>query len=296
MTIQQQDGTPVHLPVMVSEVLSYLRILPDGVYLDGTIGLGGHAKHILSTLHTGRLVGIDRDEEALELCRSYLPASSPVSLFHAAYDDFPSLLSQLGITEVNGILLDLGLSSYQLGSPERGFSFRADGPLDMRFDPSADFTAAGLIAESSERELADILYKYGEERHSRKISRAIKKMPAIRTIGDLNEAVRRATPPAQRHKSLARVYQALRIAVNKELDHLANFLNIFFDHLAVGGRVVILSFHSMEDRMVKQRFRALKQAGVANVLTKRPITPTDDEIQENSRAKPTKLRALERIV
>ena len=295
MTIQPQDGTPVHIPVMVSEVLSYLRILPDGVYLDGTIGLGGHAKHILSTLHTGRLVGIDRDEEALELCRFHLPASSPVSLFHAAYDEFPSLLSQLGITKVNGILLDLGLSSYQLGSPERGFSFRADGPLDMRFDPSADLTAADLIAESSEQELADILYKYGEERHSRKISRAIKKMPAIRTIGDLNEAVRRATPPAQRHKSLARIYQALRIAVNKELDHLDNFLNIFFDHLAVGGRVVILSFHSMEDRMVKQRFRALKQAGVANVLTKRPITPTDEEIQENSRAKPTKLRALERI-
>ncbi|NQV37879.1 MAG: 16S rRNA (cytosine(1402)-N(4))-methyltransferase RsmH [Candidatus Marinimicrobia bacterium] len=295
MTIQQQDGTPVHLPVMVAEVLSYLNILPDGIYLDGTIGLGGHAKHILSTLQTGRLVGIDRDEEALEICKKHILASSPVSLFHTAYDEFPSILSQLGITEVNGILLDLGLSSLQLGTHERGFSFRNEGPLDMRFDSSADGTAADLIANSSEEELANILYEYGEERHSRKISRAIKKMPVVQTIGDLNEAIRRSTPPAQRHKSQARIYQALRIAVNKELDHLTNFLDIFFNHLAIGGRVVIMSFHSLEDRMVKHRFRALKQEGVANVLTKRPLTPTEEELRENSRAKPTKLRALERI-
>ncbi len=295
MTIQQKDGTPVHLPIMVAEVLSYLKILPDGIYLDGTIGLGGHAKNILPILRTGRIVGIDRDEEALEHCRSHFHASSPVSLIHASYDQFPSILSQLEIPQLNGILLDLGLSSFQLDSPRRGFSYRKDGPLDMRFDPTEGLTAAELIAQSTEKELADIIFEFGEERRAYRISHALKRMPAVETIGHINEAVRQATPPAHRHKSLARVFQALRIAVNQELDHLTNFLEIFFDYLTVGGRIVIISFHSIEDRLVKHRFRELKQTERAHVLTKKPVTPSETELMNNSRSKPAKLRALERI-
>ncbi len=295
MTIQKQDGIPIHSPIMVSEVLSYLNILPDGVYLDGTIGLGGHAKHILSTLRTGRLVGIDRDEEALDICRSNFHASSPVSVFHAAYDDFPSILSSLGIRELNGILLDLGLSSLQLDSPIRGFSFRNDGDLDMRFDSSTGKSASEVIAESSEEELANILYQYGEERQSRKIARSIKSMGTMKTVADLREAIRRSTPPSFRHKTFARVFQGLRIVVNDELNRLSRFLSIFMDYLALNGRIVILSFHSLEDRMVKHQFRSYKQDGRAAILTKKPVVPNSEEIELNSRAKPAKLRALERI-
>ncbi len=296
MTATYQDGYPIHQPVMVSEVLSFLNILSDGIYVDCTVGLGGHASHILASLSSGRLVGIDRDEEALEYCKTFLPASSPITLVRQSYAQLPHILRQLKIAKVDGILLDLGLSSYQLNHPERGFSFRSDGILDMRFNPrNGTPTAAQLIHYTSESDLADIIYRYGEERNSRRIAGSIKKAALMETTSDLNEAVRRATPPANRHKTLARVYQALRIAVNNELEELETFLDIFPPFLNINGRIVILSFHSLEDRLVKHAFRSLAKSGYGEILTKKPIRPTDGEIRENPRSRPTKLRSLRRV-
>lgn len=291
------SGTGEHIPVMLPQVISYLNIHPNGVYLDGTVGLGGHAKAILSSLNgTGRVIGIDRDEEALEVCRRTIPASSPVALFHGRYDQFPAYLSEMGIQTVSGMLLDLGLSSLQLDSPSRGFSYRNDGPLDMRFDTTSGLSAADLIPRLSESELADILFQYGEERQSRRIARTIKAMGNLQTIADLNEAVRRSTPPAQRHKTLTRVFQALRISVNQELEHLVNFLASFIDYLEIGGHLVVLSYHSLEDRLIKVRFKELSKIGAVSILTRKPLQPDADEIQSNPRARSAKLRVLERIL
>jgi len=287
-----------HVPVMVSEVLEYLNLQPNGTYLDGTIGAGGHATQILDQLSDkGKLIGIDRDAEALEICDNLFGASArPLSTHQSSYHNFPAILKLLGINEVNGILLDLGLSSMQLDSDSRGFAFESEGKLDMRFDGNTGETAAELITRSSEQELADLIYQYGEERHSRKIARSIKNFSNLSTVADLKEAVRRSTPPQQRHKSLARVFQAIRIAVNGELDKLAAFLDSFIDYLSIGGRVVIMSYHSLEDRMVKHTFRSLKQSGKVKVLTKKPIVSSEDEQAHNRRSRSAKLRAAERIV
>lgn len=295
-TEQLQGNQFTHIPVMVEETLDHLITDPNGIYLDGTIGLGGHATHILNTLSTsGRLLGLDRDEKALAICNKKLSGSGAFSCHYASYDRFPDIIHQEGIQQVNGLLLDLGLSSFQLDTPSRGFSFNYDGELDMRFDPSSHTTAAELIHRSSTDELADIIYKYGEERSSRKIARSIKRMLPMTTVAHLKEAIRRSTPPNYRNKSLARVFQALRIAVNDELQRLDNFLNSFIDHLSIGGRIVIISYHSLEDRMVKQRFRALYKEDKLNILTKKPLPPTKEEIANNRRARSAKLRAGEKV-
>ena len=295
--VSQEHSLP-HIPVMVSEVMEYLNLQPKGIYLDGTVGAGGHATQILNRLSSqGQLIGIDRDAEALQICENLFGASArPISVHQSSYHKFPDILNRLGISKVNGILLDLGLSSMQLDSDSRGFAFESEGQLDMRFNGNSGETAAELISRSSDNELGNIIYQFGEERHSRRIARSIKNFSNLSTVADLKEAVRRSTPPQQRRKSLARVFQAIRIAVNGELEKLASFLDIFFDHLAVGGRVVIMSYHSLEDRMVKHAFRSLKQAGELKVLTKKPITPSEDEQAENSRSRSAKLRAAERIV
>ncbi|MCH7762557.1 MAG: 16S rRNA (cytosine(1402)-N(4))-methyltransferase RsmH [Candidatus Marinimicrobia bacterium] len=291
-----QESSPEHIPVMVHEVLELLITDRDGIYLDGTVGLGGHATHILNTLSaSGRLIGLDRDEKALAICNERLSHSCAFSCLHASYDLFPKILQSEKISVVNGILLDLGLSSFQLDSPSRGFAFKTDGDLDMRFDTSAGQTAANLIASTPEKALADILYNYGEERLSRRIARAIKKMDSMNTVADLNEAVRRSTPPNHRRKSLARVFQALRIAVNEELTRLQHFLNSFIDYLAPHGRIVVLSYHSLEDRMVKHSFKDLAKNKLVSIITKKPLPPTQKEQTENNRARSAKLRAAERI-
>lgn len=291
-----QESSPEHIPVMVHEVLELLITDRDGIYLDGTVGLGGHATHILNTLSaSGRLIGLDRDEKALAICNERLSHSCGFSCLHASYDLFPKILQSEKISVVNGILLDLGLSSFQLDSPSRGFAFKTDGDLDMRFDTSAGQTAANLIASTPEKALADILYNYGEERLSRRIARAIKKMDSMNTVADLNEAVRRSTPPNHRRKSLARVFQALRIAVNEELTRLQHFLNSFIDYLAPHGRIVVLSYHSLEDRMVKHSFKDLAKNKLVSIITKKPLPPTQKEQTENNRARSAKLRAAERI-
>ena len=296
MTMPQDYNQP-HIPVMLSEVTQYLNLQRDGVYLDGTVGAGGHATQILDHLSShGRLIGLDRDAEALDICNDRFGASArPISTHQKSYHQFPEILQELGVPEVNGILLDLGLSSMQLDSDMRGFAFESEGNLDMRFNGDTGETASDLISQLSEKELTEIIFQYGEERHSRKIARSIKAMKSMTTVADLKEAIRRSTPPQQRHKSLARVFQALRIAVNGELDKLKSFLDSFVDYLSINGRVVIMSYHSLEDRMVKHTFRALKQAGKLNVLTKKPIIPSADEQAQNSRSRSAKLRAAERI-
>ncbi|MDP6628408.1 MAG: 16S rRNA (cytosine(1402)-N(4))-methyltransferase RsmH [Candidatus Marinimicrobia bacterium] len=296
MTMPQDYNQP-HIPVMLSEVTQYLNLQRDGVYLDGTVGAGGHATQILNHLSShGRLIGLDRDAEALDICNDRFGASArPISTHQKSYHQFPEVIQELGVPEVNGILLDLGLSSMQLDSDMRGFAFESEGNLDMRFNGDTGETASDLISQLSEKELTEIIFQYGEERHSRKIARSIKAMKSMTTVADLKEAIRRSTPPQQRHKSLARVFQALRIAVNGELDKLKSFLDSFVDYLSINGRVVIMSYHSLEDRMVKHTFRALKQAGKLNVLTKKPIIPSADEQAQNSRSRSAKLRAAERI-
>ena len=292
-----QEQPYSHIPVMVSEVLTYLNLHPNGTYLDGTIGAGGHATQILNQLSAnGKLIGIDRDAEALEICSNHFAASAhPVLLYRSSYHQFPGILKKLKISELNGMVLDLGISSMQLDSDSRGFGFETEGKLDMRFDEDTGETAAELISRLSEKALADLIYQYGEERHSRKIARTIKSIKQLTTVADLKEAVRRSTPPHQRNKSLARVFQAIRIAVNGELDKLAIFLDHFNDYLSIGGRIVIMSYHSLEDRMIKHRFRSLKQSGKLKVLTKKPILPSEVERSHNRRSRSAKLRAAERI-
>ena len=293
-----QESSYQHIPVMPIEVIDYLNLQPGGIYLDGTIGAGGHATEILAQLSLeGKLIGLDRDAEALEICKDRFSASAhPILTYKSSYDDFPKILSQLGISKLNGILLDLGLSSIQLESKTRGFSFNSSGDLDMRFDKDSPLNAAKLISKYSEKELSDIIFQFGEERRSRKISRFIKSSKSLLTAADLKEAVRRATPPQKRSKSLARVFQAIRIAVNNELDKLSKFLDLFIEHLSDGGRIVIMTYHSIEDRMVKHAFRSLKQSGRLDILTKKPIIATAKEMKKNNRSRSAKLRAGEKVI
>ncbi len=296
MSTSDSASRQSHVPVMLTECIGWLKIQASGIYLDGTIGLGGHATAIHSLLNRqGKLIGTDLDEEALNTTAERFAASSPpVSLHHAPYSHLPQILQKEGLPAVNGILLDLGLSSLQLDSAGRGFAFSTDAPLDMRFGSRAKKTASDLIRTTREADLADLIYKYGEERRSRPIARSIKRMDSMATTGHLREAIRRATPPKQRDRTLARVFQALRIAVNGELEKLERFLSEFIDYLTVGGRIVILSYHSLEDRLVKHTFKRLAAEGRLTILTKKPQRPTEEEVQTNRRAKPAKLRAAER--
>ena len=297
MNLESSQDAPLHIPVMTEEVISLLEIIPDGIYVDGTVGLGGHATRILDQLSPrGKLIGIDLDEEALQYCNQTLATSSShFSLIHNTFDQLPRILSKLEINDVNGILLDLGLSSDQLNSEKRGFSFSGSGPLDMRFDRTNRRTAADVVNKLSESELADIIFTYGEERRSRFIAKKINQVRPLITVPELTEVVRSCTPPNYRNRTLARVFQALRITVNDELEKLETFLKHFINVLAFGGRVVIISFHSLEDRLVKQNFRQLSENGLLKILTKKPLRPSIDECATNNRSRSAKLRAAERI-
>ena len=293
-----QEKLNAHVPVMSTETIKYLNPKSDGIYIDGTIGAGGHANQILSMLSPkGKLIGIDRDEEALKICeKRFSSFKNLVSLHHTSYDNIKKILDELGIQKVDGMLLDLGLSSLQLNSESRGFSFKKNGRIDMRFDKNQDTTAADLIKSLSESELADIIFQFGEERRSRRISRAIKQSPKLLTTNDIKEAIRKSTPPHHRNKTLARVFQAIRIAVNDEIDKLIQFLKVFINYLNIGGRLVIISYHSLEDRLVKKTFRSLKEEKKVILLTKKPLTPQKSEINENNKSRSAKFRALESMV
>jgi 16S rRNA (cytosine1402-N4)-methyltransferase len=290
-----------HVPVMTAEVLEHLRPERGGVFVDCTVGLGGHSRALLEGGAT-RVIGLDRDLDALARARETLaPWIDRVELVHADYRSLETVLDRRQLVHVDGALADLGVSSLQFDDPGRGFSFQRDEPLDMRMDRSADDTAADLVARSTERELADAIFQYGEERFSRRIARAIvdaRRDAPVRTTGRLAAIVRRAIPRRGplRIDPATRTFQALRIWVNRELEGLDTFLEAAIRRLRAGARLVVIAFHSLEDRIVKHTLRALEQRGAGiKVLTKRPIIPGDDEIQRNPRARSAKLRAAERL-
>ena len=294
--------TAVHVPVLTAEVLRQLRPEPGGVFVDCTVGLGGHTRALLDAGAT-RVIGLDRDEEALAQARATLSAfADRVDLVHADYRTLEDVLDGRGVERVDGALADLGVSSMQFDEPGRGFSFQRDEPLDMRMDRTSATTAASLVAGSTEQELADTIYAYGEERFSRRIARALvaaRREAPIDTTGRLAAIVRRAVPTRgyQRIDPATRTFQALRIWVNRELDGLDRFLEAAVRRLRVGARLVIISFHSLEDRIVKHTLRTLAQgqSAVLKVLTKKPVVADEDEVQRNPRARSAKLRAIERL-
>ena len=292
-----QDSALTHVPVMSSEVLTYLDIKSNGVYIDGTIGPGGHAIQILNNLGKhGKLIGIDRDEDALKICNKNCSSSSSLlSLFHSSYNKINTILTKEKISSVNGIILDLGLSSNQLNSRSRGFSYRSEGNLDMRFDFTQGKKASDIIKSNNIEKLTKIFKKYGEERFSYRIARSIKEMKDMKTVNHLKEAIRRCTPPKNRDRILARIFQSLRIAVNDELEILQDFLLKFVDFLSPNGKIVIISYHSLEDRLVKHQFKHLSNNGLLKILTKKPIRSSEKEINNNRRSKNAKLRAAEKV-
>jgi 16S rRNA (cytosine1402-N4)-methyltransferase len=291
-----------HTPVLTAETLLYLRPERGGLFVDCTVGLGGHAKALLEAGAT-RLIGFDRDVHALAIARETLaPWTDRVELVHADYRSLDHELERLGVQGVDGVLADLGVSSLQLDSPDRGFSFQRDDALDMRMNTTEGATAADLIAQATETELADAIYQFGEERFSRRIARAIVDARAetpITTTGRLAAVVRRAVPRRgySRIDPATRTFQALRIWVNRELEELDRFLGDAARRLLVGARLVAISFHSLEDRIVKHTLRALGQGGdvALQVLTKKPVIAGESELQLNARARSAKLRAAERV-
>jgi 16S rRNA (cytosine1402-N4)-methyltransferase len=292
---------PAHEPVMVAEVVTLLAPERGGVFVDCTVGLGGHSRALLNA-GASQVLGLDRDEEALRIASEALAAfGDRVELVHADFRDLNHVLDDRGIARVAGALADLGVSSMQLDGEGRGFSFRRDEPLDMRMDRSAGPTAADLVAKAGEEDLANIIFQYGEERYSRRIARAIvaaRRTAPVRTTAQLADIVRRAIPRRgyQRIDPATRTFQALRITVNRELEGLETFLIDASRRLLRGARLVVISFHSLEDRMVKHVFRALERGEAAlRVLTKRPLEPGEDETAQNPRARSAKLRAIERL-
>jgi 16S rRNA (cytosine1402-N4)-methyltransferase len=287
-------GSPRHYSVLLSESLEYLAIRPDGIYVDLTAGLGGHTKAIAQQLTSGLLLACDRDGESLQWAAIQAePFKDRIRFFHGAFSDLPQALKQYGISAVDGVLADLGVSRFQLSSAERGFSLMEDGPLDMRMNRSEGVTAADLVNGMSERALADLIYQLGEERRSRRISRAIVRARPILTTGRLAQVVEEAVPRTGRLHPATQTFMALRLAVNRELEELGGMLRIVPEHLRSGGRWVVLTFMSLEDRLVKGSFRSLAQAGKARLLTKHVVKPTTEEIAANPASRSAKLRALE---
>jgi 16S rRNA (cytosine1402-N4)-methyltransferase len=289
----------VHVPVLVDEVRALLQPERGGTFVDCTVGLGGHARMLLDDGAT-RLIGIDRDTDALAVAGAALAQyGDRVSLVHADYRELASVLDAVGVTEVAGVLADLGVSSMQLDREGRGFSFRRDEPLDMRMDRTRGETAAQLIDGVSEQELADVIYRFGEERRSRQVARAIVQARPIATTGRLAEIVRRAVAARgwQRIDPATRTFQALRIWVNGELDGLDSFIGAAVSRLQVGGRLAVIAFHSLEDRVVKHTLRDLARGEAARVrvLTKHPIVAGEAEAAANPRARSAKLRGAERV-
>jgi 16S rRNA (cytosine1402-N4)-methyltransferase len=288
--------------VLVAEVVAYLAPARGGVFVDCTVGLGGHARALLEAGAT-RVIGLDRDAEALaEARRTLAPFADRVELVHADYRDLGAVLDARGVDRIDGALADLGVSSWQLEADDRGFSFRRDAPLDMRMDRSTGPTAADLLRTASEGELAEVIHRYGEERHARRIARAIvaaRRRAPIRTTGELAAIVRRAVAARgwRRIDPATRTFQALRIWVNRELEGLDRFLEAVVERLRAGGRLVVIAFHSLEDRIVKHTLRALARGAGARVrvLTPRPIVASPDEVRRNPRARSAKLRAAERL-
>jgi 16S rRNA (cytosine1402-N4)-methyltransferase len=292
---------PLHEPVLVAETVTILEPARGGLFVDCTVGLGGHSRALLEA-GASRIVGLDRDPDALAAAATALAEyADRVALVHADYRDLDRVLDARGIERVAGTLADLGVSSMQLGASGRGFSFQRDEPLDMRMDQTSGKTAADLLRDVEEEDLANVIFQYGEERYSRRIARAIvhaRRTAPVASTSQLAELVRRAIPTRghQRIDPATRTFQALRIWVNRELEGLDTFLIAAARRLLAGARLAVIAFHSLEDRIVKHTFRALGQdRETIRILTKRPIEAGPDEVARNPRARSAKLRAIERL-
>ena len=290
----------MHVSVLPSESIELLHVRSDGLYVDATAGAGGHSEEILKRLGPqGRLTTVDCDPQAVKGVKEKFGGDSRVKIFHARFSELFEILSREKLVPLDGILADLGISSLQLADPSMGIGFMQEGPLDMRMDPRRDKTAADLIAELTEKELADLIYQLGEERHSRRLARMIvmsREKDPINTTTQLRLIAERAIGPFYRKGRIhpaTRLFQALRLAVNRELEELDILLESIPELLAPGGRAAIISFHSLEDRKVKQKFVALKKEGW-NLITKKPVTPSDEEVRSNPRSRSAKLRVIER--
>ena len=287
-----------HVPVMLEEVLRMLKVKKSGIYIDGTVGLGGHAEGILKSVEGGcTLIGIDKDEEALKIAKERLKGFD-VHLIRDRFPNADAVISNLGYREVDGILLDLGVSTLQLKSEGRGFSFLKDEPLDMRMDNRQTLTALRIISRYTEKDLAHILWQYGEERFSRKIARAIvnaREQKPIRTCRELSQIIEKAIGRKGRIHPATKTFQALRIEVNKELTELSMAINSGINILKSGGRFCILSYHSLEDRIVKHSFKELARKGMVSIITKKPLIPEKEEQRLNPSSRSAKLRAVEKL-
>jgi 16S rRNA (cytosine1402-N4)-methyltransferase len=299
--------SPTHVPVLLKEAIDFLNVRRGGTYIDATVGLGGHSYEIAKRLGApGHLIGLDKDPAALEIAKAKLEGSAGVP---PASADWPKVtLMQCSFAEVgerfgknfaDGLLADIGVSSLQLNDAARGFSFQAEGPLDMRMDPRSERTAEQVVNHLDERELADVIYEFGEERRSRRIARAIVRSRPIRSTAHLADVISAAARPmnseSRRIHPATRTFQALRIFVNRELDDLRALLAAAPRILKPGGRVVVISFHSLEDRIVKDAFREAAKQRSLSVLTRKPLRATEEESDRNPRARSAKLRAAEKV-
>ena len=284
----------MHVPVMLGEALEYLAIRPTGVYIDMTTGLGGHTRAIAERLTTGLVIASDRDAESLEMARrNTADVASRIRYHHGSFADVRKALEAAAVERVDGLLADLGVSRYQLTDPERGFSLMADGPLDMRMDRSGGTTAADLVNFTSEKELADLIFRLGEERRSRQAARAIVRARPIHTTGQLARVVEQAVPRTGRLHPATQVFMAIRLMVNGELEQLDGLLEGAPRLVAPGGRAVFITFMSLEDRRVKRAFQDMARSERAVILTKHVIRPSEEEIRSNPPSRSAKLRAVE---
>jgi 16S rRNA (cytosine1402-N4)-methyltransferase len=305
-------GQVGHVPVLLKEAIDFLAVRRGGTYIDATVGLGGHSLEIAKRLGApGHLIGFDKDPKALEMTKGVLDRSllvvgqnqkqdwPTVELRHGSFADLANDERRATYDGIDGVLADLGVSSLQFSDPARGFSFQAEGPLDMRMNPMSEPTAEQVVNQFDERELADLIYEFGEERRSRRIARAIVRSRPIRTTAQLAAVVSAAARPMNQAERkihpATRTFQALRIFVNRELDDLRKLLEAAPQLLKPGGRLVVISFHSLEDRIVKDAMREGAKLGQYRLLTKKPVTPSEEEIASNPRARSAKLRAAERI-
>jgi 16S rRNA (cytosine1402-N4)-methyltransferase len=291
--------SPTHVPVLLKEAIDFLNVRRGGTYIDATVGLGGHSYEIAKRLGApGHLIGLDKDPAALERARANLTGEDfpKVTLLQCS---FAEVGKRFGRNSTDGLLADIGVSSLQLDDAARGFSFQADGPLDMRMDPRSERTAEQVVNHLDERELADVIYEFGEERRSRRIARAIVRSRPIRSTAHLADVISAAARPmnseSRRIHPATRTFQALRIFVNRELDDLRALLAAAPRILKPGGRVVVISFHSLEDRIVKDAFREAAKQRSLSVLTRKPLRATEEESDRNPRARSAKLRAAEKV-
>lgn len=300
---EDEAGDFRHIPVMLNEVVDLLQIKPGMIVFDGTLGLGGHARVILERIvPDGKYIGVDQDESSLAVAKKNLDGfKDQCSFINSNFSRIDECLTGLGIQSVDAILVDLGISSYQLDQADRGFSLRFDGPLDMRMDKKIELSAYDLVNSFSEQEISLILKNYGEERWHQRIARNIvnqRSLRLIETTEELKGIVLRSMPNNRARQKLhpaTRTFQALRIAVNHELESVETLLDKFIDYLSLGGRMAVISFHSLEDRLVKLKFKELMKQDRGAIITKKPLRPSEKEAGENPRSRSAKLRVIEKV-